>query len=175
MQTPLLFTNAPPWFRAALHEIGTREEPENNGAAIRRYVTLAHAGAEGEPWCAIFANAMLESCGVHGTRSASSQSFREDSNFVRMAGPALGAIVVFYRGGRNSGHGHVGFYRGETANYIYTLGGNESDMVEIEPLPKATSSFGLVGYYWPKSVTVPAIAPVIMPAGSPKVMTPDVV
>src|SRR5512139_1189704 len=169
-----LFTQGPPWFVAAAHEIGTREEPENTGPAIRRYIHLAHAGSEGDPWCAIFVNAMLESCNITGTRSASSQSFRHDDHFVKLDGPALGAIVVFYRNGKNSGLGHVGFYRGETARYVYTLGGNEGDMVQIEPFTKDGGSFGLVGYYWPKIVPLPAIAPVVMPAGSPAVKTPQV-
>jgi uncharacterized protein (TIGR02594 family) len=161
-----LFDN-PNWFAFAAHEIGTREEPGNKGPAIRHYIALAKAGTEGDPWCAIFANACLEACGVRGTRSASSQSFRRDPNFVKLDGPALGAIVVFYRGGRDSGLGHVGFYRGETANHIYTLGGNEGDMVQIEPMARAAGTFGLVGYYWPKDVPLPHISPVIMQAHAP--------
>lgn len=169
-----IFAQGPAWFRAAAHEIGVREEPENRGPAIRRYCEMAHCGAEGDPWCAIFANAMLESVGVRGTRSASSQSFAHDENFRPLMGPALGAIVVFYRGGRGSGQGHVGFYRGETANYIYTLGGNEADMVQIEPLPKAGRTFGLVGYFWPQSVQLPNVLAIQMPAGAPAVTVPQV-
>ena len=48
-----------------------------------------------------------------------------------------GAIVVYWRGTKASGLGHVGFYRGENATSIWTLGGNESDMVEIAALAKA--------------------------------------
>lgn len=162
-----IFDAAPPWFQWALHELGTREEPENRGPAIRRYIALAHCGTEGEPWCAIFANAALEANGIRGTRSPGSQSFRNDPNFVKLTGPALGAIAVFYRGGRASGLGHVGFYRGETANYVYTLGGNEGDMVQIEPMAKSSGSFGLVGYWWPLSIPVPAVAALTMPAGAP--------
>lgn len=40
-------------------------------------------------------------------------------------------------------------------------------MVQIEALPKDSRAFGLIGYYWPKSVPLPAVAPVQMPAGSP--------
>ena len=161
------FANAPPWFISALHEVGTREEPGNEGPAIQRYIDMAHVGAQGEPWCAIFANAMLEANGIVGTRSASSQSFRHSPLFKQLTGPALGALAVFWRDGRNSGLGHVGFYRGETANYVYTLGGNEADMVQIEPLPKAAGSFGLVGYFWPASVPSPVPQAVIMPVGAP--------
>lgn len=164
----------PPWFAWAAHEIGTREEPGNSGPAIQRYINLAHCGAQGEPWCAIFANACLEANGVPGTRSPGSQSFRSNPKFVRLSGPALGALAVFWRTSRSSGLGHVGFYRGETTNSVYALGGNEADMVQIEPLPKAAGSFGLEGYYWPKSVPLPTIAPVLMPVGAPATQAPQV-
>lgn len=143
------------WFIAARKEIGTRELPENRGPAIRRYIALAKHGSEGDPWCAIFANAMLESAGLKGTRSAMARSFEHDPNFVKLDGPALGCIVTFWRGVKSQGYGHVGFYVGETEDYIYTLGGNESDMVRVEPLRKNGNHFGLSGYYWPKSVPLP--------------------
>lgn len=162
-----IFDN-PKWFAFAAHEIGTREEPGNRGPAIRRYIALSHCGTEGDPWCAIFANACLEASDIPGTRSASSQSFRHSQLFVKLDGPALGAIAVFYRNGINSGLGHVGFYRGETGSQVYTLGGNEGDMVQIEPLAKQAATFGLVGYWWPKSVPLPPIVPVLMPLGAPK-------
>lgn len=159
------FADAPPWFQAALREIGFHETGANQG--IDRYIQMAHCGASGDPWCAIFANAMLEQSGVPGTRSPSSQSFRSHPGFVQLAGPAPGAVVVFWRGSQDSGLGHVGFYRGEDASRVWTLGGNENDMVQIEALPKSSATFGLIGYWWPKSVPLPTIAPVLMPAGSP--------
>jgi uncharacterized protein (TIGR02594 family) len=159
------FGTFPSWFQWALHEIGFHET--GNNAGLDRYIGLAHAGANGDPWCAIFANAALESSGVAGTRSASSQSFRNHPGFVQLSGPAPGAIVVFWRGAPDSGLGHVGFYRGEDDSRVWTLGGNENDMVQIEALPKASASFGLIGYWWPKSVSMPAIGPVLMPVGSP--------
>lgn len=149
--------NTPAWFLAAYKEIGVRELADNRGPDIRRYIGLAHCGSEGDPWCAIFANAMLESTGHPGTRSPSSQSFRHDPNFVKLAGPALGAIVVYWRISQSSGLGHVGFYNGEHAGLISTLGGNESDMVRIEDLNGAGRTFGLVGYYWPKAVPLPVV------------------
>jgi uncharacterized protein (TIGR02594 family) len=159
------FAGAPPWFQWALHEIGFHETGNNQG--IERYIGLAHCGSLGDPWCAIFCNAALESSGIPGTRSASSQSPRHHPEFVQLSGPALGAIVVFWRGAQDSGLGHVGFYRGEDASRVWTLGGNENDMVQIEPLPKSSQTFGLIGYWWPKSVPLPVIGPVLMPTGSP--------
>jgi uncharacterized protein (TIGR02594 family) len=149
--------SAPAWFIAARKEIGTKELPENRGPAIRRYIEMAHCGTEGDPWCAIFANAMLESVGIPGTRSALARSFEHDGHFVKLAGPALGCIVTFWRGIKSQGYGHVGFYNGERAGFISTLGGNEGDMVQVENMRVSGSTFGLSGFYWPKSVPLPII------------------
>jgi uncharacterized protein (TIGR02594 family) len=100
---------------------------------------------------------MLEGAGIKGTRSALARSFERDSNFVKLSAPALGCIVTFWRGVKSQGLGHVGFYAGEQGGLIYTLGGNESDMVRVEPYRKIGSKFGLSGYYWPKSVPLPAL------------------
>jgi uncharacterized protein (TIGR02594 family) len=164
MQCP---DKAPPWLQWAWKEIGTHEVPENRGPAVRRYISLAQCGVEGDPWCAIFANAALESCGIRGTRSPSSQSFRHDDHFVALNGPVLGAVAVFWRISKSSGLGHVGFYCGEREGFIWTLGGNEGDMVQIEFMAKAAGTFGLEGYYWPKPVAVPPIARVIVGANVP--------
>lgn len=166
-------TGAPPWYQWALHEIGFHETGNNQG--IERYIGLAHCGALGDPWCAIFVNAALESSGIPGTRSASSQSFRHHPDFVQLSGPALGAIAIFWRGSKDSGLGHAAEYGGEDATHVWSLGGNENDMVQIEALPKSSATFGLIGYWWPKSVPLPAIGPVLMPAGSAAhVQTPPV-
>jgi uncharacterized protein (TIGR02594 family) len=143
-----------------------RELPENRGPAIRRYIALAHCGAEGDPWCAVFANAMLESAGIRGTRSALARSFERDPNFVKLAGPALGCIVTCWRGVQAKGLGHVGFYNGEHNGFISTLGGNESDMVRVEDLRTHGSTFGLSGYYWPRSVALPVTGALPMQSAS---------
>lgn len=147
----------PKWYDAAIKEIGTRELPENRGPNIKRYIALAHCGSEGDPWCAIFANAMLESVGIKGTRSALARSFEHNSSFVKLAEPALGAITTFWRTSKSSGLGHVAFYAGEKSGLINALGGNESDMVRTELLNANGNHFGLSGYYWPKSVPLPII------------------
>lgn len=150
--------NNPLWFDAAVKEIGTRELPDNRGPAIRRYISQGKCGHEGDPWCAIFVNAMLESVGVPGTESPSSQSYTHHKNFTKLQGPAVGALVVYWRISHNSGLGHVGFYAGEDKHgFIDTLGGNESDMVRAEMLNPNGRTFGLRGYYWPVSVPMPII------------------
>ena len=89
------------------------------------------------------------------------------SKFPELDGPAPGAVVVFWRKSSRSGLGHVGFYRGETAELVYVLGGNEDDMVQIEPLSKNQ----LRGYWWPTSAPKPAIGKIGVPPGTPKHQT----
>ena len=167
VQVVSALNDEPNWNRLARTQIGIHEVGDNSGPDVARYIAGAKAGALGEPWCAIFANWALESCGIHGTRSASSQSFRDDPNFVKLDGPAFGAIVVYWRAPRAQGVGHVGFYQKENATHIFTLGGNESDMVREEWLPKAASSFGVEGYYWPKAVALPKTGPITVSAATP--------
>lgn len=159
----------PAWFTSAKKEIGVHEVGDNAGPNVQRYAEWAHCGGQGMPWCAIFANAMLEHNGVPGTRSPLARSFEHSEHFVRLAAPALGCIVTFWRGSPQSGLGHVGFYAGEHAGLIMTLGGNESDMVKMELLNSRGSHFGQFGYYWPKSVPMPdhmgPIAPVASEQG----------
>lgn len=152
----------PPWFIWAQHEIGFHEAPGNTG--IQKYIDLSHCGAEGEPWCAIFANAALEATGTPGTRSPSSQSFRTHPAFEQIQTPVVGCLVIFWRISKSSGQGHVGFYVSEDATHIMTLGGNENDQVMQEPLPKDSATFGWIGYWWPKSVP--------LPSGSSAITTP---
>lgn len=165
----------PSWFEAAVKEIGQREQPENRGPVVKRYITLGKCGHEGDPWCAIFVNAMLESSGVGGTRSPSSQSYTHHPNFVKLTGPAIGAIVVFWRISKNSGLGHVGFYAGEDKfGFIDVLGGNESDMVRAEMLNSNGRTFGLRNYYWPKTDAKGVSIPLPVIGKSPPILTPTI-
>ena len=153
----------PTWVTTGLKDLGFHETGNNQG--IGSFIEQAKCGSVGDPWCAIWVNAKFEQSGIRGTRSASSQSFRHDSNFINLDGPALGAIAVYWRGSPDSGLGHVGFYMGETATQILTLGGNESDAVRIQFEPRAK----LLGYWWPESVTLPqgGVIEVTSDAGSP--------
>ena len=143
--------NQPMWVTNGLADLGFHETGVNQG--IQKFIDQAHCGALGNPWCAIWANAKLEQSGVHGTRSAAALSFTQNPNFVKLSGPALGALVVYSRGAPGSGHGHVGFYMGETPTQILTLGGNESDAVRKQFEPRVR----LLGFWWPKSVPQPTV------------------
>lgn len=162
----LYLDNAPSFFRSAMSDIGIKEERDNRGPAIANFIRQGKCGSLGSPWCAVFVNAKLESNSIPGTRSALARSFSNSVKFKKLTQPVFGCIVVFWRGSKKSGLGHVGFYNGEIGDYISTLGGNEGDMVQVENYRRASTSFGLVGYYWPVDVPLPtyptgAIRPVL--------------
>src|SRR5262245_43653026 len=141
----------PPWLAKAEAYLGFHERPDNRG--IEEFIALAKCGEPGDPWCAIFVNACLEAAGVRGTRSAMARSFERDGNFVKLAGPALGAIATMWRGSPSSGSGHVFFYLGENDKGVLALGGNQSDQVcrQYEPRGRIT------GHWWPKSAALPTV------------------
>jgi uncharacterized protein (TIGR02594 family) len=156
VQVPGAAGAEPAWVTAGLKDLGIEEKKDDQGhenLGIEAFIAQAHCGKLGDAWCAIWANAKLEQCGIMGTRNPSSQSFCNNPNFVKLDGPALGAIAVYWRESRTSGKGHVGFYMGETATHILTLGGNESDAVRKEFEDKAK----WLGYWWPKSVPSPQV------------------
>lgn len=146
----------PIWMVWATKEIGFHETGENRN--IGRYTSLAKAGQEGDPWCAIFVNAALEANKIPGSRSALARSFEYDANFVQLSGPAYGAIVTMWRGSPRSGSGHTFFYVGESDKGILALGGNQSDQVCKQYEPRAR----IVGYFWPKSIPLPLVGAIII-------------
>ncbi len=82
-------------------------------------------------WCAIFINEMLKLSGIEGTGKANAKSFLNWG--TKAENPQKGDIVVFDRGKQGSWQGHVGLFIGLAGNgYIYVLGGNQSNGVNIK-------------------------------------------
>jgi len=139
----------PPWLVAARAEIGFHEVGDNRG--IQKYADLAGYGVDGEPWCSIFAGAMLRKAGIPIIgANAMAQSWTAAPCVTKIDLPQAGDLAVFERGARGSGLGHVGFYIGDAGGgRIQVLGGNEDDQVEIATYATAASNFRLLGYYRP--------------------------
>lgn len=164
---PAVVTGEPPWLTIARAEIGFHELPDNHG--IQRYVNGTNPdgthtmnpvtgqpypgagyGADGEPWCAIFAGAMLRAAGIDITGcTAMARSYSTAPSMTKIDSPRLGCIVVYWRGSKIGTEGHVGLYISDDGTRIQTLGGNENDQVEIEGIPMNGSTMGVLGYYWP--------------------------
>jgi uncharacterized protein (TIGR02594 family) len=154
--SPIERPTVPPWITEALKWFGFHETGVNRG--IEKLIALAKCGSLGDPWCAIFVNAMLESVGIRGTRSAMARSFESDANFFKLPGPAFGAIVTMWREFEKSGKGHVGFYIGENENGVLLLGGNQDDGVCRQYEPRRR----IVDYWWPRNFPMPAIGRILV-------------
>ena len=86
------------------------------------------------PWCAAFINYCAKQIGAKypsGLRAKSWLSIGKLTNY-----PSPGDVIVFWRNSQKSSAGHVGLFISEDENYVYCLGGNQSDKVQISPFPK---------------------------------------
>ena len=145
----------PRWLTAARRDIGFHEKPDNTGIEV--FTDQAHTGHEHDPWCAIFVNAKLEQCGVPGTRSAMARSFERSNRFVKLSGPALGAISTFWRGSKDGGSGHVNFYAGTDPKRGHIgIGGNQGDRVSAAVMDMSRHT----GWWWPAGEPTPPIGAV---------------
>lgn len=87
---------------------------------------------------------------------------------VPLETPALGCILVFWRGSKGGTSGHVGLYAGEDAQgYLHVLGGNQSDAITIARLDKAR----LLGMRWPATYPKPMSGRVLLSASGAPVST----
>jgi uncharacterized protein (TIGR02594 family) len=146
---------APPWYPLAEADIGFHEVGVNRG--IERLIAESgNIGQLGDPYCAIGANAKLKKSGNVTSGSAMARSFENSANFIKLSGPALGAITTMWRESKGSGKGHVFFYDGESDKGVRGIGYNEEDGVRRSFHDRGR----IVGYYWPKSYPMPVVGPI---------------
>jgi uncharacterized protein (TIGR02594 family) len=88
------------------------------------------------PWCAAFANSILNKLGLEGTNSLMARSFLNYGAPTK--NPQVGDIVVTKRGSGNVA-GHVGFFEGyevvDGITYVKIFGGNTDKMVSTGWFP----------------------------------------
>jgi uncharacterized protein (TIGR02594 family) len=128
----------PKWIELAKADIGTREirGRRHNRKIVEYFADVGQDWVKNDEtaWCAAFVGSCLERAGIRSTRKLTAKSYLRWG--VPTKHPRLGTIVVLNRGNPNSWTGHVGFYIRETDRYVYVLGGNQSDAVNIRAFPK---------------------------------------
>lgn len=107
------------------------------------------------PWCGTFMHGVFTEAKLKPVAKAAAA--RSWSNLpTKLAGPAIGAIVVFWRDSPTSGKGHVGLVAGrDQFGNIMVIGGNQGDAVTIKPFTLNPKSTRVVGFYWPEGVERP--------------------
>lgn len=145
----------PGWLTAARRYLGVREiKGPKNSPVIQGWLKNLNAWWTDDEtaWCGTFVAQVMHESGCklpqHWYRA---RAWLDWGN--PLAGPEVGAIVVFERG---PAFGHVGIVTGRTAaGDLLVLGGNQGDAVSIAAFPRQR----VIGYRWPSEVTLPQAAP----------------
>lgn len=129
----------PKWVQIARADLGVQEiaGSRHNEKILQYFRDVGRSDIKDDetPWCAAFVGSVLERAGIASTKSLVAKSYLNWG--IPTDKPEVGTVVVFHTHGPKDWRGHVGFYIRETANYIYTLGGNQKNAVTIEPYPKS--------------------------------------
>lgn len=100
------------------------------------------------PWCMIGVNWFRVQVGKASTDSAMARSPTHSRLFQKIAEPFEGCLACLWRGAHNDGQtGHVGYYVKTVGAYVYVLGCNQSDGINIAKFHKSR----VLGYYADRS------------------------
>ena len=107
-------------------------------------------------WCGVAAGYCVSEAGFQPPfgptdtdRFGWAQSWANDPNYIQLAGPVLGAIVVLQR----EGGGHVTFYESTSGSNYMCRGGNQSNSVNLA----AQAISNVIGLFWPKGYPMPPV------------------
>lgn len=168
--TVLKPTAPPPWYdellrRKGLHEVRDRSKLmawlRSDGKTLGDPAKL--------PWCADAIQTCLALTLPDEPQPVNPYLARNWLKFgIQLLTPALGCVLVFWRGSKAGTSGHVGLYAGEDAQgYLHVLGGNQSDAITIARLDKGR----LLGMRWPATYPKPATGRVMLSASGAPVST----
>jgi len=122
----------------ALEEIGKKEivGAKHNPRILQYFKTVGHSWVKNDEtaWCAAFVGFILEKSGINSTKKLNARSYLKFGEST--SNPTKGDIVVFWRNGKNSAYGHVAFFIRQTKNWIWVLGGNQNNEVNISKYHK---------------------------------------
>lgn len=125
-------------FEIACGYIGTTEGPgpENNPIIVEMYAAVGHDWVEHDSvaWCAAFVGHCLEQAGIRSTRKLTARSYLDWGIPVDLAETQPGDIGVIPRG-TSSWQGHVFFIDRIEGPWVWGLGGNQSDAVNVKRYP----------------------------------------
>lgn len=151
MTTEIEKKNAP-WMAIAEKYLGVAEidGARDNPVIIKFYASAGHPEIKDEDvaWCSAFANAVMYESGRKGTQNLMARSWLRWTEGDTVSVPRYGDIAVFKRGS-DPVYGHVAFFERWDDDYVYVLGGNQSDAVTHTKISRDK----LLGFRRPKART----------------------
>ena len=125
-------------FDIARSYIGTTEGPgpADNPIIMEMYASVGHDWVEHDSvaWCAAFVGHCLERAGIRSTRKLTARSYLDWGVPVEVADAQRGDIGVIPRGS-SSWQGHVFFIDRIENAWVWGLGGNQDDAVNVKRYP----------------------------------------
>ena len=122
----------------ALSQYGIKElgGPEDNPEIMKYFKEIGQEWVEHDEtaWCSAFVNWCAKKAGFEYSGKLDARSWLNLGTKVKTYDKA--DIVVLWRESPDSWKGHVGVPVNEDEDYIWILGGNQSNMVKISPYPK---------------------------------------
>ena len=125
-------------FDIAQSYIGTTEGPgpADNPVIMAMYASIGHDWVEHDSvaWCAAFVGHCLERAGIRSTRKLTARSYLDWGVPVEVVDAQQGDIGVIPRGS-SSWQGHVFFIDRIEGAWVWGLGGNQDDAVNVKRYP----------------------------------------
>lgn len=159
-----------PWMEIAEGYKGTKEivGKAHNPVIIEFFAKSGHPEIKNDEtaWCSAFVNAVMFEAGIKGTQNLLARSWLEWG--VKTSSPRYGDIVIMRRG-NSSWQGHVFFFVKMDDNYVYGLGGNQSNAVTLAKFRRSE----ILGYRRVPANPEPAALPKISEKRPVEVTTSD--
>jgi uncharacterized protein (TIGR02594 family) len=138
----------PAWITTAKQYLNQAEikGPHHNPHVVKWWKKIGAPFKDDEtPWCGAFVGGVLAETGIPPVAGgASARAWNKLGK--KLDKPAVGCVVVFWRGSPSAATGHVGFVVGKDQHgNLMVLGGNQGDKVSIKPFSRDR----VVGYRWP--------------------------
>jgi len=158
-------THLPPMSRAlaiAMSQYGITEWTgiEHNPEVMKYFQEIGHNWVKDDEtaWCAAFVNWVLLKAGIKGTGKLNAKSFLELGVDNNLEDAMSGDVIVLERGKPGDPYGHVGFLVHYDDHYIWLLGGNQGNQVNIAKYSrKAFLSARILQDPEPENPSFPAI------------------
>lgn len=127
-------------FDIARSYIGTTEGPgpADNPVIMEMYASVGHDWVEHDnvAWCAAFVGHCLERAGIRSTRKLTARSYLDWGIPIEVPDAQQGDIGIIPRG-TSSWQGHVFFIDRMEGKWVWGLGGNQDDAVNVKRYPVA--------------------------------------
>lgn len=118
----------------ALSQIGVKEilGQKDNPEVLKYFNEIGYEGnklKDETSWCSAFMNWVALKAGVNRSNELTARSWLNIGSSV--AKPEMGDVVVFWRESPKSWKGHVGIFIRESDGFVWVLGGNQNNQVNI--------------------------------------------